>query len=145
MLRDADRKGFAEIERECVELAIAAGCALTSERFVVVDDRQQTTVPGVYAAGELTGVDTAALRAAADQGAGGDAEVLPIPGVSWSQRSAAALETYSQARSTFIASFPPGFTENVFSVIFFDRVKADDPVGATSVHLMCGVMALALG
>jgi Amt family ammonium transporter len=27
----------------------------------------------------------------------------------------------------------------VFSVIFFDRIKADDPVGATSVHLVCGV------
>lgn len=27
----------------------------------------------------------------------------------------------------------------VFAVIFFDRVKVDDPVGATSVHLCCGV------
>jgi Amt family ammonium transporter len=27
----------------------------------------------------------------------------------------------------------------VFSVIFFDRIKIDDPVGATSVHLACGV------
>jgi Amt family ammonium transporter len=27
----------------------------------------------------------------------------------------------------------------VFSVMFFDRAKADDPVGATSVHLVCGV------
>jgi len=27
----------------------------------------------------------------------------------------------------------------VFSVIFFDRIKVDDPVGATSVHLVCGV------
>jgi Amt family ammonium transporter len=27
----------------------------------------------------------------------------------------------------------------VFSVMFFDRIKADDPVGATSVHLACGV------
>src|SRR5690606_9966972 len=35
---------------------IAAGCALSPERFVIVDDHQQTTVAGVYAAGELTGV-----------------------------------------------------------------------------------------
>ncbi len=27
----------------------------------------------------------------------------------------------------------------VFAVLFFDRVKVDDPVGATSVHLCCGV------
>ena len=27
----------------------------------------------------------------------------------------------------------------VFSVTFFDRIKIDDPVGATSVHLVCGV------
>jgi Amt family ammonium transporter len=27
----------------------------------------------------------------------------------------------------------------VYSVIFFDKIKIDDPVGATSVHLVCGV------
>ena len=27
----------------------------------------------------------------------------------------------------------------VFGVLFFDRMRADDPVGATSVHLLCGV------
>lgn len=27
----------------------------------------------------------------------------------------------------------------VFAVLFFDRVKIDDPVGATSVHLICGI------
>jgi Amt family ammonium transporter len=27
----------------------------------------------------------------------------------------------------------------VFSVIFFDTVKLDDPVGALSVHLVCGI------
>lgn len=27
----------------------------------------------------------------------------------------------------------------VFAVMFFDRIKVDDPVGATSVHLVCGV------
>ena len=27
----------------------------------------------------------------------------------------------------------------VFAVVFFDRIKVDDPVGATSVHLGCGV------
>ena len=28
----------------------------------------------------------------------------------------------------------------VFSVMFFDRIKCDDPVGATSVHLGCGTL-----
>ena len=33
-----------------------------------------------------------------------------------------------------------------FSVVFFDRRKIDDPVGATSVHLVCGVLGtLAVG
>jgi Amt family ammonium transporter len=34
----------------------------------------------------------------------------------------------------------------VFSVMFFDRVKIDDPVGAISVHLVCGIWGtLAVG
>lgn len=33
-----------------------------------------------------------------------------------------------------------------FAVVFFDRIKIDDPVGATSVHLVCGVWGtLAVG
>lgn len=39
-----------------LELAIAAGCALTVDRFVRVDESQQTTVESVYAAGEITGI-----------------------------------------------------------------------------------------
>ncbi len=34
----------------------------------------------------------------------------------------------------------------VYSVLFFDKIKVDDPVGATSVHLVCGVFGtLAVG
>jgi len=39
-----------------LEAAIQAGCAISPERFVAVDDRQATTVPGVFAAGEVTGI-----------------------------------------------------------------------------------------
>ena len=39
-----------------LELAIAAGCALTADRFVQVNDGQGTSVPGVFAAGEITGI-----------------------------------------------------------------------------------------
>ena len=60
-----------------LELPIAAGCALGPDRFVVVDDRQRSSVPGVYAAGELTGIGgvDAALAEGAIAGhcaAGGD-------------------------------------------------------------------------
>lgn len=50
-----------------LELAIAAGCALTTDRFVEVDDNQATSVEGVYAAGEITcigGVDLALAEGA---------------------------------------------------------------------------------
>jgi Amt family ammonium transporter len=34
----------------------------------------------------------------------------------------------------------------VFSVLFFDRIRIDDPVGALSVHLVCGIWGtLAVG
>jgi NADPH-dependent 2,4-dienoyl-CoA reductase/sulfur reductase-like enzyme len=39
-----------------LELPIAAGCRLSSQRFVVVDENQATSTPGVFAAGEITGV-----------------------------------------------------------------------------------------
>ncbi len=39
-----------------LELAIAAGCRLDARRFVEVDDSQETTVPHVFAAGEITGI-----------------------------------------------------------------------------------------
>lgn len=53
-----------------IELAIAAGCALTPERFVVVDDYQRTSVDGVYAAGEITGIGGADLALAEGEIAG---------------------------------------------------------------------------
>lgn len=39
-----------------LELPIAAGCAISSSRFVEVDEAQQSSVAGVYAAGEITGI-----------------------------------------------------------------------------------------
>ncbi|MFC0429480.1 NAD(P)/FAD-dependent oxidoreductase [Kutzneria buriramensis] len=48
-----------------LELAIAAGCRL-SDGFVAVDEQQRTSVPWIFAAGEITGVGGADL--AADEG-----------------------------------------------------------------------------
>lgn len=79
-----------EVDAVCVshgftprlELAMAAGCELTSERFVRVDEQQQTTVIGVYAAGELTGVGGVDLALAegsiAGAAAGGATEISKI-------------------------------------------------------------------
>nr|WP_093610874.1 (2Fe-2S)-binding protein [Streptomyces indicus] len=55
-----------------LELAVAAGCALDGG-FVTVDSAQQTSVPGVLAAGELTGIGGAELAAAEGEVAGASA------------------------------------------------------------------------
>ncbi|MBX9391354.1 NAD(P)/FAD-dependent oxidoreductase [Streptomonospora nanhaiensis] len=57
------------------ELAVAAGCAM-AEGFVRVDAAQATSVPGVFAAGELTGIGGAALSAAEGEVAGAAAARL---------------------------------------------------------------------
>ncbi|PWJ49547.1 Pyruvate/2-oxoglutarate dehydrogenase complex, dihydrolipoamide dehydrogenase (E3) component [Quadrisphaera granulorum] len=44
-----------------LEVALAAGCALREDGFVAVDDRGATSVPGVWAAGEVTGIGGADL------------------------------------------------------------------------------------
>jgi NADPH-dependent 2,4-dienoyl-CoA reductase/sulfur reductase-like enzyme len=69
-----------------LELAIAAGCALGTDSFVTVDAGQQTSVPGVFAAGEITGiggVDLALAEGAiaghvAAGGAAGDAALASV-------------------------------------------------------------------
>jgi len=53
-----------------LELAIAAGCALGAAGFVTVDGGQQTTVVGVYAAGEITGIGGVDLAMAEGEIAG---------------------------------------------------------------------------
>ena len=61
-----------------LELPIAAGCALTPDRFVAVDEGQRTSVASVLAAGEITAIGGAELALAGGEiagwvAAGGDA------------------------------------------------------------------------
>lgn len=54
-----------------LELAVAAGCQLADDGLaVVVGAEQETSTPGVYAAGEVTGIGGAALSAAEGEIAG---------------------------------------------------------------------------
>jgi D-hydroxyproline dehydrogenase subunit alpha len=53
-----------------LELAIAAGCGLNHDRFVTVDDAQRTSVPSVFAAGEITGIGGVDLALAEGEVAG---------------------------------------------------------------------------
>lgn len=77
-----------EVDAVCVgfgftpnlELAVTAGCAL--DPFVVVDDDQCTSIPGVFAAGEITGIAGAVPSAAEGRvaGAGAASSVLAARG-----------------------------------------------------------------
>jgi NADPH-dependent 2,4-dienoyl-CoA reductase/sulfur reductase-like enzyme len=78
-----------------LELAIAAGCALTPLRFVRVDDRQLSSVPGVFAAGEITGIGGVDL-ALAEGAIAGHAAAGGAPG-------AVALRPSVRKRRTFSA------------------------------------------
>ena len=115
---DADWRPLAGTERtvECdsvalghgftprLEAAIQVGCRIGPDRVVDVDERQATSVPGVYAAGEVTGVAgaDAALAEGAIAGfaaAGGDPADARIRGAlaarARMQRFAARLETHA--------------------------------------------------
>ncbi|MEU6958084.1 FAD-dependent oxidoreductase [Streptomyces chrestomyceticus] len=73
-----------------LELALAAGCALRDSAGVAVDAWQRTSVPGVYAAGEPTGIGGAALAAAEGELAGLAAARRTVPAAHVGARAAAA-------------------------------------------------------
>jgi D-hydroxyproline dehydrogenase subunit alpha len=76
------------------ELARLLGCAV-DERRVVVDDRQCTTVPGVYCAGEPTGIGGVERSLVEGEIAGLAAAEAAIPQGARSRR--ASLKRYTQA------------------------------------------------
>jgi NADPH-dependent 2,4-dienoyl-CoA reductase/sulfur reductase-like enzyme len=90
-----------------LELAVAAGCELTAERFVGVDAEQRTSVDDVYAAGEITaigGVDLALAEGelagwAAAGGTSDDAQV---------RRARRARARFSRFADRIAAAHPVG-------------------------------------
>lgn len=71
-----------------LELALAAGCERTPEQFVAVDNAQRTSVPNVYAAGEITGIGGAQLARIEGEIAGLAAAGGSAPGKLVKQRKA---------------------------------------------------------
>ena len=88
---DCGRVLDAERAKAAVEASAYAGIRLAMPEATVRPDAVQVHLLGGMtpkgAAGLAVGAVAAALRSAADQAAGGDAEVLPIPRVSWSRVS----------------------------------------------------------
>ncbi|MGN6127954.1 MAG: FAD-dependent oxidoreductase, partial [Humibacter sp.] len=119
-----------EVDAVCVshgftprlELAIAAGCELTDDRFVAVRDDQQTSVPGVFAAGEITGIGgvdlawaegTVAGAAAAIAADGGvNAAGDPTPELRRARRSRAVFSDFAR-RLDAAHGIPPGWGDEL--------------------------------
>ncbi|MEU4190520.1 FAD-dependent oxidoreductase [Kribbella sp. NPDC026611] len=83
-----------------LELATATGCDLSGSA-VVVDRNQQTTTPGVFAAGELTGIGGAELSSAEGQVAG-----LAAAGHVPTDRQFAAVERGRRFAAALAAAYP---------------------------------------
>ncbi|WP_018350677.1 2Fe-2S iron-sulfur cluster-binding protein [Longispora albida] len=82
-----------------LELAIALGCSAGA--FVDVDSQQLTSVPGVYAAGELTGIGGAVLSAAEGRIAG-----LAAAGAVPDQRAARTRGRYARFATALAEIYP---------------------------------------
>ncbi|GIG59493.1 hypothetical protein Lfu02_38650 [Longispora fulva] len=112
-----------------LELATALGCAV--DTFVQVNAEQRTTVPGVYAAGELTGIGGAVLSAAEGRLAGlAAAGAAPDPG------TARTRATYTRFAAALDAVYPvkPGWRSWL----------ADDTLVCRCEEVTCGTLRDAL-
>jgi NADPH-dependent 2,4-dienoyl-CoA reductase/sulfur reductase-like enzyme len=94
-----------------LEAAIQAGCAVSADRFVVVDERQATIASDVFAAGEVTGIAgaDAALAEGAVAGfaaAGGDLGDTRIRGALRARRR---MHAFAERLATH--AIRPGWTQ----------------------------------
>lgn len=121
---DADWRPIAGTERtvECdavalghgftprLEAAIQFGCEITNDRFVRVDSQQRTSIPGVHAAGEITGIGGA--DAALAEGAIAGLAAAGVPGADprYKKRLAARRRTHAFAERLATHDIRPGWT-----------------------------------
>jgi NADPH-dependent 2,4-dienoyl-CoA reductase/sulfur reductase-like enzyme len=94
-----------------LEAAIQAGCGIRPDRFVTVDDRQATTVAGVFAAGEITGIAgaDAALAEGVVAGFAAAGGSLDDPRIAVALRSRRRMHVFAARLATH--DIRPGWTD----------------------------------
>lgn len=93
-----------------LEAAIQFGCRISADRFVTVDSQQATSVPGVYAAGEITGIGGADAALAEGEIAGLAAAGIPGADLRYKQPLAARRRMRAFAARLDVHGIRPGWT-----------------------------------
>ena len=77
---ECERAFFSIAHKPSNDLAVGLGCSVDDQGYVVVDDHGETTVPGVYAAGDLTPGEQLIQTAAAEGAVAGIACAMSLRG-----------------------------------------------------------------
>ncbi|WP_411719909.1 FAD-dependent oxidoreductase [Mycetocola sp.] len=125
-----------------LELAIAAGCDITADRFVAIDDAQATSVPGVYAAGEITGiggVDLALAEGALAGHAAAGGQPSDLPGEVRKRRVYAGFARRIEAAHGIRPGWPAMVTDDTIvcrceEVSFGGLCRTAESTGSTSLR-----------
>ena len=133
-----------------IEVARALGCAIRADGSIAVDDAQRTSVDGVYAAGECTGVGGVELACvdgeiagwAASSGMGNtrDATRLRTQRARW-QRFAARLHTAFALGEAALAMPPDDTLLCRCEDVTCGEVRAQPDWRAARLHTRCGMGA----
>ncbi|WP_328330284.1 FAD-dependent oxidoreductase [Kribbella sp. NBC_00382] len=117
-----------------LELAVSARCQLIDGPAVLVDESQQTSTPGVWAAGELTGIGGAVLSAAEGRVAGAAAAGAEVDrgAVAKGKRFARALDAAYPVRDGWLKW--SGADTLVCRCEEVTRGEVDEAVGARDVE-----------
>ncbi|WP_309067020.1 FAD-dependent oxidoreductase [Microbacterium sp.] len=93
-----------------LEAAIQFGCRITPARFVEVDSQQRTSVAGVHAAGEITGIGGADAALAEGEIAGLAAARVPVADLRYRAPLAARRRMRAFAARLEVHGIRPGWT-----------------------------------